>query len=311
MNKFVSKILSFSILISCVALICLIAPQTPRMLHSPIYGKIKKDSLLNHVIGPRIVFIGGSNLPFGLDSKMIKDSLGLNPVNTGIMHTVGLKIMLDNYLKYSKSNDLVIISPEYSHFFGNFMNGEASTLYFASVNHMNPLQGLDYGQLKSVLPHLPKYIFRKLDPREYWGFSISKFFNSQSFNEYGDIHEHWTLEPKPFSSEKEPDDEFNQEVIDYILHFQEVISNKNAKLYISPAPFNESSAKNNTKQIQLVERKLKEAGLKTIGEFEEYIFDDSLFFNSPYHLIKSGTELRTKMFISDFKARTHNNVSKK
>jgi len=311
MKKFVSKILSFSILFSCIAIICIISPPTPRLLSSPIYGKIKKDSLLNHVTSSRIVFIGGSNLPFGLDSRMIKDSLNLNPVNTGIMHTLGLKIMLDNYLTNPKLNDIVIISPEYQHFFGGFMNGNESTLYYASVNHMNPLQCLDYDQLNRVIPHLPKYIFKKLDPREYWGFTISNYFNSKSFNEFGDLQAHWSMKPKPFSSAKSIDYEFNQEVIDYILHFQDVISNMNAKLYISPAPFNKSSAKNNTKQIQLVERKLKEAGLKTIGEFEKYIFDDSLFFNSSYHLTKFGTELRTKMFISDFNARTHNNVYKK
>ena len=311
MKKFISVILSFSILFSCIALICFIAPPTPRLLNSSIFGVIKKDSLLIHTQGPRIVFIGGSNLPFGLDSRMIKDSLNLNPVNTGIMHTLGLKIMLDNYLKNSKLNDIVIISPEYSHFFGDFMNGQESTLYYNSVGHINPLQGLDYDQIQSVLPYLPKYIFKKLDPREYWGYSISSFFNSKSFNEFGDLQRHWNMESRPFSSAKSIDYEFNQQVIDYIIHFQGVISKMNAKLYITPAPFNKSSANNNKTQIQLVERKLKEAGIKTIGVFEEYIYDDSLFFNSSYHLTKIGTKLRTQMFISDFKARTHNNVYKK
>jgi len=311
MKKFIINILSFLLLLTIIAYISISLPPTPRLLTSPIYGKIKKDSLLNHTKGPRIVFLGGSNLPFGLNSKMIKDSLNLNPVNAGIMHTIGLKKILDNYLNYVKTNDVVIISPEYQHFFGDFMNGHESTLYYNSIGNRNPFQGLDYDQFSNLVPYLPKYVFKKLDPREYYGYSVSKFFNSQSYNQFGDIQAHWTLESISFSSNNGINDKFNQDIIEYLLYFQDIISKKNARLYISPPPFNENSAKNNTNQIQLVERCLKNVGFKTLGEFEKYIFHDTLFFNSSYHLTKDGAMIRTQMFVEDYKARTHNNVYKK
>lgn len=306
MKKFILNVLLFLVVFILISVICILIPTTPRMLTSPIYAKTQKDSLLSYTSGPRIIFLGGSNLPYSLNSKMIKDSLGLNPVNTGIMHTIGLKSILNNYVDKWVANDIVIIAPEYQQFFGDFMHGHESTLYYNSVNNINLLRDLDYYQIKAVSPYLPKYIFKKLDPREYFGYSVKKYFNSQAFNQYGDLQTHWMLKPIPFSSHDGIKDEFNQDVIDYLLSFQDLISNMDVKLYITPPPYNQSSAENNTKQIRLVERKLKEAGLKIIGNFENYILPDSLFFNSPYHLTKSGVELRTKMFISDFDSQMRN-----
>lgn len=41
----------------------------------------KKCELLEKTESPRIIFVGGSNLCFGLDSKRIADSLHVNVVN--------------------------------------------------------------------------------------------------------------------------------------------------------------------------------------------------------------------------------------
>ena len=59
---------------------------------------------------------------------MIKDSLNLNPIDTGIHGNIGLIYMMDNTLPYIKSGDIVVVSPEYQEFYGTVAYGKEELL---------------------------------------------------------------------------------------------------------------------------------------------------------------------------------------
>ena len=68
MKKFITKLILFPLTFVVLTLVFgLGLPATPRASKSLIYAKIKKDSLLKNSLSPRIIFIGGSNLSFGLN----------------------------------------------------------------------------------------------------------------------------------------------------------------------------------------------------------------------------------------------------
>src|ERR1700730_2211300 len=113
MKKFLKKVFFFTLIFVGIVSIGLLLPATPRSSQSLLFGEIEKDSLLNNAPSPRIVFIGGSNLSFGINSQMIKDSLGLNPVNAAIHASIGLVYMLDHSLNYIRPGDVLVVSPEY------------------------------------------------------------------------------------------------------------------------------------------------------------------------------------------------------
>ena len=122
MKKFVARVSLFiGILLLPVVLVVAFAIATPpvskSLSGSYLFAGKQKDFLLATVESPRIIFIGGSNLAFGTNSQMIKDSLGLNPVNTGLHASLGLKYMLDNTYRYIKKGDIVVVAPEYEHFY--------------------------------------------------------------------------------------------------------------------------------------------------------------------------------------------------
>ena len=119
----VKKTVLILTLISALCLFIISLPPSPRVSGSQLYGKIAKDSLLRNTKNDRIIFIGGSNLSFGLNSQMIKDSLKFNPINTAINANIGLEYMLVNTLQYIKENDVIIIAPEYAHFSKNTIHG--------------------------------------------------------------------------------------------------------------------------------------------------------------------------------------------
>ena len=85
---------------------------------------LEKDRLIRNAASPKIVLVGGSNLAFGIDSKMMQDSLGKTVVNMGLYAKLGLKYMLAQVRPYIREGDIVVVVPEYDQFYGDFANGD-------------------------------------------------------------------------------------------------------------------------------------------------------------------------------------------
>ena len=88
MRVFVRSLSCFLILQSCLCagVLVLYRRYAALTLHETGYlaASVDKHHLLVHQPSPRIVFVGGSNLAFGLDSGAIERSLGYHPVNMGL-----------------------------------------------------------------------------------------------------------------------------------------------------------------------------------------------------------------------------------
>ncbi len=65
---------------------------------------------------PKIVFIGGSNVRFGLDAKAMTRDLNMPVINYGLHASLGLDVITDRALQCVKDGDIVVFSPELSHF---------------------------------------------------------------------------------------------------------------------------------------------------------------------------------------------------
>jgi len=74
MKKFAVKSILFLLAAVLVFGISMSLPSTPRAATSLLFAERQKDSLLKHTPPPRIIFVGGSNLSFGLNGQLIKDS---------------------------------------------------------------------------------------------------------------------------------------------------------------------------------------------------------------------------------------------
>ncbi len=277
-----------------------------------LYAQIDKNELLKNTPGPRIIFVGGSNLGFGLDSKRIKDSLHINPINTGIHINIGLKYMLSNTLKYIKANDLVILSAEYQQFYGNLADGEGEL--FSLVTDVVPQSKnlLDTKQYFKLMTLVPEFAQSKLQPRflfyKYPQDTIIGRYDRKAFNQYGDATVHWKLpaeNPKPYPAITAG---FNENALQNLIHFRNVLYQKKAKLYITFPGYQSTSYKNNLIQIKQIQQKLKDNHFVLISTPEEFMMPDSLMFDTPYHLTKKGVNLRTGLLIKDLKKIINLNV---
>ncbi len=270
-----------------------------------LYTQIDKNNLLKNVPSPRLIFVGGSNLAYGLDSKQIQDSLPVNPINTGIHINIGLKYMLENTLQYVQPNDVIVLSAEYQQFYGDLADGEAEL--FSIVTDVVPQSKrlLDYKQYFKLLKLVPQFAQSKLQPRflflKYPQDTIVGRYDRKAFNQFGDATKHWKLSaenPKPYSTITAS---FNDDILQKLIQFKDAIKQKKARLYITFPGYQYSSFKVNQSQIKQVQQKLTANHFDIISTPEEYIIPDSLIFDTPYHLTKKGVDLRTKLLINDLK----------
>ena len=313
MRKFLSKIMWFVLVFSIPFIVGMFLPATTRASKSILYTSLQKDSLMKNVASPRIIFIGGSNVYFGIDGQIIKDSLRLNPINDGIYAGIGLVYMMANALEYIKENDIVVVVPEYHQFYNDYAYlGDVPELVNIIFNiNINKVRLLDLKQLIPVVTYLPRYSISKFSPNQYFNIKKdSKYFNIQqdsiygvnSPNKYGNSYKHWTMKKKNFEPYWDMcTGDINISVIEKIKALETAIKNKKASLYISYPGLQDASYLNSKTGIKVMEFYFKKYGFNILGTPERYIMPDSMLFDTPYHLNKKGMEYRTKLFIEDFK----------
>ena len=298
MKKFISKLILFILTFIFILALAFALPATPRVSKSLLFGKIKKDSLLKNSLSPKIIFIGGSNLSFGLNSQIIKDSLRHNPINTAIHASIGLQHMMNNTIQYVNEGDIIVIAPEYQQFFGRFVYGGEELLRTIAEVKYAPLK---INQIKNIYKFFPKLAFSKINPFNYIFVRESDVYSVNSFNEYGDVYTHWGLEQRKIVPTLGIDHDYNPNTLKLIDDFRIRLNKKNASLYITYPSFQASSFDNNIKQIKKVEDELINSGFELLGYPERYRMNDSLMFDTTYHLSKKGVDLRTQLLIEDIK----------
>ena len=68
------------------------------------------------VQGRKVVFIGGSNVRFGVDSAGLTHDLGLPVINYGLHASLGADVIADRAAACIRRGDVVVFAPELSHF---------------------------------------------------------------------------------------------------------------------------------------------------------------------------------------------------
>jgi hypothetical protein len=303
MRKFIIKVSAFTFItiILFIVFLFLLRP-TPQSAESNFFGAIKKDSLLLNELSPRIIFVGGSNLCFGLNSQMIKDSLLLNPINTAIHANIGIKYMLENTLQYLKKGDIVIFVPEYQHFCWKWDYGSEALLRTILDTNKSNIRLLSFKQIINCIPFIGNLVLSKFKRSEYVNIEDRDIYSIYSFNQYGDTYLHWNRQRQNII---EPDilvpDKYNPQVMIKIKNYSQKIKEKEALLFISYPGYQDISFQKSEGIIKKIEQEYIASGLTILGTPERYKMPDSILFDTPYHLIKAGVDYRTGLLIEDIR----------
>lgn len=301
MKKFIFKIIIFLAILGFLFFLGIFIPATPASKNNMLAFKIQKDSLLRATESPRIIFVGGSNLVFGLNSQIIKDSLRVNPINNGLVINVGLIYMMNDVLPYIRKNDIIILAPEYQLYFGKLSYGGNDLFRLLMDVDRKGFRHLEFNQYLSFARSAPIYVLNKFKYQNYF-INDENIYGKDIFNKYGDSEFHWSFDYREFEKFKPINSSFNREVLKKIGLFEKEVKSKGAKLFVTFPSCQQSYLEDILSNVEKVQNELKSSGFDVIGTPRRYSFPDSLIFDSPYHLNKKGVDLRTLYFIKDLES---------
>jgi len=259
--------------------------------------------------GPRIIFLGGSNLAFGLDSKVISEKTGYNPVNMGVHINLGLFPQMRMVEQHLRPGDLIVLSPEYKVFNKNGMRCSekiAVELHdiwpgsspFLQPDFETPLRSLGKRPLRLLadrVAHARKFLVDYLEQRE------PELYERESFNEFGDHITHYGVPRESVAQDiKEihlnmPDHDV-RETIKVFNEFTARCEARGANVVFAHVPMSTADVARQPQLLQNFESILAaELHCPIITELKQLIFEDELFFDTEYHLTQIGIAKRTSV----------------
>lgn len=271
----------------------------------PAFSLRHKHNLLQQVSGPRIVFVGGSNLRFSLISQMVKDSLKMNTVNTGIFAGFGLKFMIDDIKPYLKKGDIIVLISEYHQFYGNAIWGTEQLAQAINICPEN-IKFMNWQQMGVLIKTIPRNNLGKLNAQLKKALlgvqpNIKRYERYDGMNSYGETFAHWTEPSEPWVPDTLAGD-FNNDAIRIIKELNSYVTGPlEGELLISFPPYPVCGYNVNKLAIKRIENELKQQDIPLVGAAHNYVFADSLFFNSSYHLGKDGAIINTNELIQNIK----------
>jgi hypothetical protein len=219
MKRFISKLGVFTFLfLSLIMAMFYFLPDNPDRYLLAYDQKI--DLLRRSSSAPRLIFVGGSTLSFGIDSKLIRDALHIEKViNYGLHAGIGLQYILDDIYAYTRDHDIIVIVPEYQQFYGTEAYGSIPLARIV-LEHPKKWELLNLPQKFSVLKNSTGVVKEKF---EYallhliFHRNTSKIYALSAFNEYGDVYAHWNLPNEKFPISSSFRSNFNYKFGEYFV----------------------------------------------------------------------------------------------
>ena len=275
----------------------LISETTPDTYEKTYLGGFEaKYDRLYSTEGKKVVFIGGSSLPFGLRSDLIEEELGgeYTVVNYGLYATLGTKFMMDTAKESIGEGDIIILCPE--------LNAQTYSLYFNPEAALQATDGfsdiyssVSIDNIISLCYNYYKYSFDKI------GYSLRGdapdpigIYRADSLNSYGEIegdrennimNSGYDANMSVYTDDSLLDEEFIDYVNDYIAYAK----SKGASVYFNYSPVNCLSIGSSEKARAEFEEKLSSLlDCELLGTIDDYLIDERYFYDTNFHLNSSG-----------------------
>ena len=300
MRRFLTKCFLFLIMVLAVLGLALFLIPNKKIPDGSLFASQDKHQRLSSLPSPKIVLVGGSNLPFGVQSRRLEEAFDMSVVNMGLHAGLGMNFILSEVEKDIHEGDWVIVSLEYHHFLSKSMfNGEDVLAALLFDVNRECIQYVKPGQWLALFPGICLYSSKKI-------VSVSSqkvddfedLFTRESFNEYGDEVAHYGLPSTVHSGEKPALDEgVYARAIRRLVEFRSFVESRGAKFFLAACPYPAAQYPLDEKAIAEAVKAVSSAGLSFLVEPQDCLFPDSLMFNSFFHLSGEGAGIRTEQLI--------------
>lgn len=292
------------LLLKCATFVCIVTLSYVGLLYltfdsdqdSYLAANLDKMRLMSETRSPKMLFIGGSNLAFGLDSAKIRQAFSMPVVNTGVHAALGLKFMLDQVTPHLKRGDIVVVVPEYSFSVGNSFYGGFELLELVT-RHTH-----EWRVLRSMyIPAIPSILLRAnvrlFDYKPMRFRNATDVYRRNSFNSDGDVTVHLKLPNRKFSAEVLLKTDVNQTAMQYLYDFVSTNVDRGITSVVVYPCLERSYYRHNVATIAMITKALSGKGIHVASTPQDFVYDDDLFFDTTYHLNARGRQLRTEKMI--------------
>lgn len=267
----------------------------------------EKQHRLATAEGRRIILIGGSSVPFSLNSELLQQLLpGWSVVDYGLYAQLGTVTMLDWAQDSIREGDLVILSPE--------QDGQALSCYAdgesilqASDGHFSMLTGLKPSRLEAVAAAFPAFAGKKLRYAILGQPEPTDIYVRDSFNSYGDIdcpgrdrnilpglyqqNQSISFDPQILASD------FVQEV----HSFAQAVRKKGADIVYHFPPMNAAAVSEEASVDAYYDYLTQTLSMPILGNPHSCILESGWFYDTNFHLNSAGSIVFTKLLAEDIK----------
>ncbi len=300
MKRFLMKFSVLLLLFGAVNALLLFAIPADGNQYLQAYNR--KLSLLEQTPSPRLVFIGGSNTAFGLDSRMLSSSLGCNVVNFGLHAGIGMRYPAEDALSYVRPGDVVAFQMEYEFFFTELCNKETLPKLMAATGWRGAcsLTSAEWEALLSGLPMLSLSNLKRLLLYPLRGSLDTPSapqgafrYTADGFNEWGDEVSHWSCAGQPYhnvaSGQVRPvSEDFSRWLNDLLLAYEQ----RGAQVLLLPPCCVESCL--SPTDLSAIDGALRDMGRQYAVSPDSLAVPDSLAFDTGFHLSREGVQMVTE-----------------
>ena len=304
--RFVAFLLIFALPIVAIGAVAFCIPA--RFEESFLGEFDDKVERLYQTEGEKIIFVGGSSLAFGLDAKLLSETLQRPVVNFGLYATLGTKVMMDYSKKAIGKGDIIVIAPE--------MNAQTWSLYFnaeamwqAVDGHFGLLRYLDSENAPAMLGGFWKFAASKAKYYTMDMSPIAGIYQASSFDDYGFIRYNRDKDYNTMTGGVDagmPIDfdtgMISADFIEYVNDYVKYAEKKGAKVYLSACPMNEAAlaADLTMEDLENYVAFLNENfDCEVLGDPNNMIYRTGYFFDSNFHLNSAGATVHTRQLALD------------
>lgn len=255
------------------------------------YSRI--DSLKDH---KKIVIIAGSNGGFGIDSKIIEDSLHLPVINTATHAGIGVRMQFEIYKELLREGDIVIFCPEY---YSNKtrLYGESTLFRILSTHMPSAYFKMNFDQWINTFKYIGIHYQKARRNEECQPFDGP--YSATSVNSNGDIG--YLREHKEVRDKYHFVGSMDDETTSYYQYIHNYTDKNGIILIYLPPTLMESNYLDQKSQIDSLELFMQKHNIPFKAKPTSFVFNDSLFYDTPYHMTSQGASLRTHIMVEEIK----------
>jgi hypothetical protein len=286
---FIAKVLIFPFLFLITFILIFIHPT------SFIYAKHDRLAFIQE---PKLVFTGGSNAIYGIDSEMIEKSIHMPVVDYAVRAGTPVSFYINEISPFVKNGDIIVFVLEYSYYSGLMDDTSISRIIGTYP------QGILHLPIKCI-PKIPKYIpivFQSGYAKLLKGTILDIPVNT--YNKWGDelglLYYHQDLVEDPEMSKFFPLEHISKSTISELNRFNEFAAKKGAKVIIMYPSMYKKTYLLGTKNVIDLDKYLRShINFPILGTPERFTFEREYISNTVYHLNIKGRKIRTDLMIED------------